>query len=57
MTWATYLAVACPLLASACYLVAAVGWWQQGNGWLALSFACWAIANLGLAMPALRQGG
>ena len=54
MTWATYLAVACPLIASLAYLVAAVGYWQAGNGWLALSFTCWAIANLGLAIPALR---
>lgn len=54
MTWATYLAVTCPLLASGCYLVAAIGYWQAGNGWLALSFLCWAIANLGLAVPALR---
>ena len=49
-----HISAAGPLLASGCYLVAAIGYWQAGNGWLALSFLCWAIANLGLAVPALR---
>ena len=54
MTWATYLAVVCPLIAAAAYVIAAGGYWWRGDPWMASAFLFWACANVGLIGSALR---
>lgn len=45
-----------PAIAVCCvlYIIAAVDYWQSGQRGLALAFACYALANVGLILAAKK---
>lgn len=53
MTWVDVFPAACGVL----YLAAAAGYAWQGAGWLALAYAAYALANVGLIGAAVAARG
>ena len=51
MTWPDFL----PIATGIAYAAASVGYWRQGNHALAVAYAGYAFANIGLVWAALEM--